>query len=53
MAASLLVLAHVIDAASGGTAPQVAVAIKKYRKFRLMFACTPAKQPSENTENSD
>ena len=40
MAANLLVLAHVMDAANGGTAPQMAVAIRKYRKFRLMLACT-------------
>ena len=39
IAANLLVLSQVMEAASGGTAPQVAVAIRKYRKFRLMFAC--------------
>ena len=39
MAANFPVLAHVTEAARGGTAPQVAVAIKKYRKLRLMFAC--------------
>ncbi len=44
MAATLLVLAHVIEAANGGTAPQVAVAIRKYRKFRLMLACTTSKK---------
>lgn len=40
MAANLLVLAHEMEAAMGGTAPQIAVAIKKYKKFRLMLACT-------------
>lgn len=39
MAANLPVLFQVTEAAKGGTAPQVAVAIRKYRKLRLMFAC--------------
>ena len=40
MAAILLVRAHVMAQARGGAAQQVAVAIMKYRKDRLMLACT-------------
>lgn len=47
MAANLLVLAHVTEAAKGGTAPQMAVAIRKYRKFKLMLACTQQVQQVE------
>ena len=38
-AATLLHLAHITELASGGTADVVAVAIKKYKKLRFMFAC--------------
>ena len=46
MAAILEVLAQVIEAAKGGTAPQVAVAMRKYRKLRLMLACTQEEEES-------
>ena len=45
-AAILLHLAHMTALASGGTAAVVAVAIRKYRKFKLMLACKSSCQRS-------
>ena len=39
MAAMAPGLAQVMDAARAGTPPQMAVAMRKYRKLRLMLAC--------------
>ena len=44
MAAMAPGLAQVIDAARAGTPPQMAVAMRKYRKLRLMLACKQFKE---------
>ena len=44
-AAILLHLDHITALARGGTAEVVAVAIRKYRKLRLILACNMRAQP--------
>ena len=43
--AALLHFFHITAEARGGTAEVVAVAIKKYKKFKLMFTCSGDQQP--------